>query len=182
MADGHKRFTATMACPRASGSSRLLITSDMANTPIAKGMKPMPSISAGTPNVKRGTPLLTSVPMLPEQQPENDHGERLVDRTLRNHDRCNQAQYHERAILRRAEKQSHLDQERREKYEYQRRDATGEKRCQRGNRESRAGTTLARHLVPVDAGNDGGILAWQPNQNGRRRAAILRAVVKFRTT
>ena len=39
------------------------------NMPIATTTKPMPSESSGTPKVKRSTPELTSVPMMPSRRP-----------------------------------------------------------------------------------------------------------------
>ena len=38
-------------------------------SPIATTTKPMPSESSGTPNVKRCSPELTSVPMMPSSRP-----------------------------------------------------------------------------------------------------------------
>ena len=52
----------------------------------------------------------------------------------------------------------------------------GEERAERRDRERRAGAALARHLVAVDAGDHRGGFARQVDQNGRGRAAVLRAV------
>ena len=52
----------------------------------------------------------------------------------------------------------------------------GEERAERRDRERRAGAALPRHLVAVDAGDDRGGFARQVDQDGRGRAAVLRAV------
>ena len=53
----------------------------------------------------------------------------------------------------------------------------GEERAEGRDRERRAGLALARHLVAVEAGDDRRRLARQVEQDRRRRAAVLRAVV-----
>ena len=56
------------------------------------------------------------------------------------------------------------------------RDAAGEERAERRDRERRAGAALARHLVAVDAGHHRRGLARQVDQDRGGRAAVLRAV------
>ena len=51
----------------------------------------------------RVAPLLTSVPTRPTQQAEHDHADRLDHRAVREHDRGDQAEQHQREIFRRAE-------------------------------------------------------------------------------
>ena len=57
------------------------------------------------------------------------------------------------------------------------RDAAGEERADRRDAERDAGPALARHLVAVEHGDDRGRLARDVDQDRRRRAAVLRAVV-----
>ena len=56
------------------------------------------------------------------------------------------------------------------------RDAAGEERAERRDRQRRAGAALARHLVAVDAGDDRRGFARQVDQDRGGRAAVLRAV------
>ena len=73
--------------------------------------------------------------------------------------------------------QRHLRQRRREQGDHQSGDAAGEERTDRRDRKRRTGAALARHLVAVDAGDHRGRLARDIDQDGRGRAAVLRAVV-----
>jgi hypothetical protein len=56
-------------------------------------------------------------------------------------------------------------------------DAAGDERADRGDRERRPGPTLARHLVAVQTGHHRGRLAGYVDEDRRRRASVLRAVV-----
>ena len=60
------------------------------------------------------------------------------------------------------------------------RDRAGEERADRRDAERHAGAALLGHLVAVERGDDGGRLARNVDQDGRRRAAILRAVIDAR--
>ena len=147
------------------------------NRPIATLTTPMPSVSSGTPKAKRATPELTSVPTMPEQQAEHDHRDRLEQRAVRQHDGADQAQHHQREVFGRAELERELGQRRRDGRDDDRGDAAGEERAERRDRQRRAGLALARHLVAVEAGDHRRRLARHVDQDRRRRAAVLRAVV-----
>ena len=56
------------------------------------------------------------------------------------------------------------------------RDGAGKERCDRRDRERGTGAALLRHLMPVEAGDDGRGFARHIDQDRRGRAAILRAV------
>ena len=58
-----------------------------------------------------------------------------------------------------------------------RRDAAGEERAERRDRQRRSGAALSRHLIAVQAGDHRRRLAGQVDQNRRGRTAVLRAVV-----
>ena len=112
-----------------------------------------------------------------EQQAEEDHGDRLDHRAAGQHHGGDQAQRHQRAIVGRAELLRHARQRLGEQHDDDRADRAGEERADRRDRQRRAGAALARHLVAVEAGHHRGGLARQVDQDRRRRAAVLRAVV-----
>ena len=145
--------------------------------PMATMTKPMPSASSGMPKVKRGAPELTSVPTRPSSRPNDDHGERMQQRAVRQHDRGDKPEHHQREILGRAELQRDFGERRGEQRDQQRADGAGEERADRRGGQRRAGPALPRHLVAVERGDDGGRFARQVDEDRRGRAAVLRAVV-----
>ncbi len=113
----------------------------------------------------------------PDQQSEQDHRHRLDHRAMREHDRGDQAEQHQREIFGRAELLGELRQDRCERRNQDRADAAGEERPERCDGERGAGAAALRHAVAVDAGHDGGGFARQVHQDRRGRAAVLGAVV-----
>nr|GAJ37124.1 hypothetical 31.6 kDa protein in TAR-I ttuC' 3'region [Bradyrhizobium sp. DOA9] len=112
-----------------------------------------------------------------KQQAEHDHRNRLQHRPLGQHHREDQAKHHQREIFGRAERQCELRQGCAEQCDQDGRDAAGEERADRGDRQRGAGTPLLRHLVAVDGGHHRCRLAGYVDQDRRGRAAILRAVI-----
>ena len=96
---------------------------------------------------------------------------------MREHDRADHAQHHQRKILRWPELERQLGHRQREGGEQQRADAAGEERAERGDAECRTRAALARHLVTVETGHRRRRLPGQVDQDRRRRTAVLRAVV-----
>ena len=114
---------------------------------------------------------------MPEQQPEQDHAERLDHRAVRHHHRGDQAEHHQGAVIGRTELLCHRDQRRRGNGDQHGGDAAGEERADRRDGEGGAGASLPRHLIAVQAGHHRGTLARQVDQDGGGRSAVLRAVV-----
>ena len=77
-----------------------------------------------------------------EQQPEDDHRNRLDQRAVREHDGTDQAQHHQREIFGRAELQRELGQRDRNGGDEHRRDAAGEERPERRDGERGTGLPL----------------------------------------
>ena len=113
----------------------------------------------------------------PEQQADQHHADRLDHRAVRQHDRGDEAEHHQREIIRRVELLRDRGERRAERRDEQRADAAGEERAERRDAERGAGAALLRHLVAVDAGDDRGRLARHVDQDRRGRAAVLRAVI-----
>ena len=104
-------------------------------------------------------PLLAGVDVgadQPEQQPEHDHGERLEDRAVRERDRRDQAEDHEREVFGGAELEGDRGQRRREQHQDQGRDRAGKERAERGGGQRGTRAALPRHLVAVDRGHGRG--------------------------
>ena len=115
-----------------------------------------------------------------EQQAEDDHGDGLDQRSPCQHDGCDQAQNHQRKILCRTEMECNLGQGRSKQGQHQCADRAGEKRTQRGDCERRTRASLSRHRITVETSDDRRRFAGKIDQNCRRRAAVLRAVVDAR--
>ena len=113
----------------------------------------------------------------PQQHAEEDHAQRLDDRAARQHDGEDEAQRHQREIVRRRELLGELGQRRRGHGDRHRCHAAGEEGADGGNGERRPGAALACHLVAVETGDDRARLARQVDQDGRGRATVLGAVV-----
>ena len=104
-------------------------------------------------------------------------GDRLQHRAARQHDGEHQAQHHQREVVGRAEQQRHLGQRHGQRGDDDGGDAAGDEGADGGDAERHAGAALLGHLVAVERGDDGGRLARDVDQDGRGRAAVLRAVV-----
>ena len=83
------------------------------NTPIATATKSMPSVSSGMPKVKRAHAGIDVGADQAEQQAQDDHGDRLQHRAVRQHHGRDQAEHHQREIFGRAELERDLRQRRR---------------------------------------------------------------------
>ena len=75
----------------------------MPKTPTATATKFSPSANSRMPSVKRGVPVIDVGADQAEQQAEHHHGERLDDRAMRQRDRRDEADDHQREIFGRAE-------------------------------------------------------------------------------
>ena len=113
----------------------------------------------------------------PQDQPDDHHADGLQRRAVGDHHRPDQAQHHEGEILGRAETGGSLSQGRRQQGADQRRHGAGHERGDGRDRQRRPRPPLPRHLVAVEASHDRGGLAGQVDQDCRRRAAVLGAVV-----
>ena len=112
-----------------------------------------------------------------EQQAEEHHGDRLDHRAAGQHDGGDEAERHQGAVVGGPELLRHARQRLGEDHDDDGADGAGEERADRRDRQRCAGAALARHLVAVEAGHDRRRLARQVDQDRRRRAAVLRAVV-----
>ena len=112
-----------------------------------------------------------------QQQAEHDHGDRLEHRALRQHDRKDQTEHHEREVFGRPEQQCEAGQRRTERRHQHGRHATGEERADRRDRQRGARASLPRHLVAVERGDHGRRFARDVDQDRRGRSAVLRAVI-----
>ena len=161
---------------RSCGCSRLRIISAMPNRPMAIGTKLMPSVMSGMPNVMRGAPGVHVDADQTDQHADDDHGDGLGRRAVREHDGAEQSEDDEADRLHRRELEGQRGQRQAQQRDHHRRHRAGEERGDGGDRQRRAGAALAGHLVAVDAGDDRGGLARHVDEDGGRRAAVLRAV------
>ena len=93
------------------------------------------------------------------------------------HRRRDQAEHHQRKVLRRAELQRDFGERRRKQRDDHRGDASGEERADRRDAERGPRPALSGHLVAIEAGHDRRGLARNVDQNSGGRAAVLRAVI-----
>ena len=88
-----------------------------------------------------------------------------------------EGEQHQREIVGRAELQREGDDDRREQRQRKGRERAGDERSDRGGGERRRAAAVLRHLVALDGGDDGGILARRVEQDRRGRGAVHGAVV-----
>ena len=112
-----------------------------------------------------------------EQDAEAHHGDGLDERAARQHNRGDETEHHQREIIRRTELERELGERRREEGDHQRRDAAGDEGADGRDPERGPGAAVARHLVAVERGDDGGRLARNVDQDRGGRAAVLGAVI-----
>ncbi len=174
---GHRPRTLLVTISRFSFDSRLVMISAKPNRPIATLTTPRPSVNSGTPNEKRAAPELTSVPTMPSSRPSTIIAIALSSEPCASTDGADQPQHHQREVFGGAELERELRQRDGHRRDEDRGDASGEEGAERRGRERRAGLPLTRHLVAVEAGHRGRGLARHVEQDRRRRAAVLRAVV-----
>ena len=147
------------------------------NRPIATPTTPMPSVSSGMPKAKRATPELTSVPTMPSSRPSTIiaiafSSEPCASTTAPIRPSTISEKYSAGPNLSASSDSGGATAATRIVAT-----RAGEERAERRDRERRAGLALARHLVAVEAGDDRRRLARHVDQDRRRRAAVLRAVV-----
>jgi hypothetical protein len=80
----------------------------------------------------------------PDQQAQHDHRDRLDERAVREHDRGDEAQHHQREVVRGAELEGELRERRRERGDEERCHAAREERRERRDAERLPGLALAR--------------------------------------
>ena len=112
-----------------------------------------------------------------QQQSSDDHRDRLDERAARQHDGADEAEHHEREVFGGTELERELGQRNGDAGDQHRGDRPREERPERGDRECGARLSLARHLVAVEAGDHRRRFARHVEQDGRRRPAVLGAVV-----
>src|ERR1051325_3535017 len=145
------------------------------NIPIATTTKPMPSESSGMPKVKRSTPELTSVPTRPSSRPNTTMAIALTSEP--------------RASTVAAIRPNTISEKYSDGPNFSATSASGgaatamiRVATQPAKNEpiaaiASAGPALTRHLVAGDTGDHRRGLAGDVDQDGRGRAAVLRAVV-----
>ncbi len=112
-----------------------------------------------------------------EQQAGHHHRHGLEHGALGKDHREDQAQHHQREVFRRAEQQRDAGQRGAQRGHQHRRHAAREERADGGDGERGAGAPLARHLVPVKAGDDGCRLTRDVDEHRGGRATVLRSIV-----
>ena len=112
-----------------------------------------------------------------EQQPEHDHGERLDRRPAGQGDGGQQAQDHDGEVVRRTELQGGGRERWCEERHRHGGHGAGEEGAEGGGGQGWPRSSLFGHLVAVQRGHDRGRLSRQVEQDRRRRAAVLGAVV-----
>ena len=111
-----------------------------------------------------------------KQHAEDDHDDGLRGRPVRQHHRADETQNDQAHRLDRRELQGEECERHAHQGDGQRGKGTGNERADTGDGERRPGASLPRHLVAVDARDDRRGLARHVDENGRRRAAVLRSV------
>ena len=112
----------------------------------------------------------------PGQDADQDHGDGLERGAVRQDDRGDQPHDEQAEVLGGGELERQGGQRRAEERNHDGRDAAGEEGGDGRDGQRRAGAPLAGHLVPVEAGHDGGGFPGDVHQDGRGRAAVLRPV------
>ena len=148
----------------------------MPNMPMAIGTKPMPSPSSDRSMVMRGAPVLTSMPTRPSSSPTSTIATAFSGAPCASTTAPVRPEHHQAEIFGGIELQRQPGHRRARGRDHQCRDGAGDERGDRGDRQRRAGAALLRHLVAVEAGHDRRRFARHVDQDGRGRAAVLRAV------
>src|SRR6266513_958531 len=159
----------------AAGSSRLRTISAKPNTPMATLAKPMPSASSAISNVMRPAPVSRSEPTMESSNPVTTMATALSTEPLAS----TTAKIRPRHIR---EKYSAGPNSKAMPVSGAPSAATSTVATQPAKNEpmaaiASAGPALARHLVTVEAGDDGGRLTRDVDQHRGGRAAVLRAVI-----
>ena len=115
-----------------------------------------------------------------DPQADERREQRLDDRSAGEQHDQREAKRHQPEVLGRAEREREPGERRRDQHQPEHADRAGDERGDRGDAERGAGAAPARHLVAVEAGHDRGGFAGNVEQDRRRRAAVLGAVVDAR--
>ena len=134
--------------------SRFLVISAMPKQPSATLIRPTPSARNGNCKVKRCEPLMTSVPTAPSSTPTS-----VIARPLRmlpgsDVAHADEAQQHQRAVVRRPEQEGHLGKRLRQRGQDDDGEAAADEAGNAGREQRQSGLSLERHRVAVDAGDD----------------------------
>ena len=151
--------------------------SPTANSPTARMTTGMPSSSCGRPSVSRAWPVCMSMPTSPMARPNSRLDEPAQHRRAEHGGDGGEGEQHQREIIRRAELQRERDDDRRKQRQRKCRERAGDERSDRGGGERRRAAAVLRHLVALDGGDDGGILARRVEQDRRGRGAVHGAVI-----
>src|SRR5262249_5967206 len=162
------------------GSSRLRMISAKPNTPMAMLAKPMPSASSAMSKVMRPAPVSRSEPTIESSRPVSTMATALSTEPLASTTAKIRPSTISEKYSAGPEQQRGAGRGRARGPHQPRRHATCKERADRGDGERGPGAALPRHLVAVEAGNDGGGFTWDVDQHRGGRAAVLRTVVNAR--
>ncbi len=115
-----------------------------------------------------------------EQQPDQHHRDGFFRRAVGEHHRAGEPEHHQAEILGGIELEREAAHRRARGRDHDGRDGARKERGDRGDRERGAGAALLRHLVAVEAGDDGRGFTRHVDKDRRGRTAILRAVENAR--
>ena len=115
-----------------------------------------------------------------EDEAHEDHADGLEKRAVGEHHGAHEAEHHQAEVLGGAELEGELGQGRREGRDQHRGEGARDEAADGRNAERRARAALLGHAVAVDAGDHCGGLARNVDEDGRRGAAVLGAVVDAR--
>ena len=127
-----------------------------------------------------GEPLLTREQVRADrgqEQPDEHRDEALEYRVAGQHDHQQECEHHQRGVLRRTEVHRDVGCQRSQECQADHAEGARDEGGDRRDPECLARATLLGHLVAVDTGDDRRGLAWDVQQDRRRRTAVLGAVI-----
>ena len=107
-----------------------------------------------------------------ERETERNHGGGLDPRASGHHRYHGEREQDQHHLHRWADRDHHLGERRHDEHKTEDRDGAPDEAAERSDHQGRAGTTLAGHLIAIDAGNDRRRLAGDAHQDRRGRAAV----------
>ncbi len=155
-------------------------TSLTPKSPMIMGTSPTPSLSVRVPKVKRATPEIGIDADRPQEHAEQRHGRRAELRAPGEVRDQRESQEQDGEDLGRAEAQRGAGQRRRQQGDAQHAQGPRDERSEGGDAQRGARAPRARHLVAVQARDDGGGFAGDVGEDRRRRAAVHGTVVDAR--
>ena len=135
-----------------SACSTLASTSPTPNSATASTRKSMPSISHSWPNMNRVFPTCGSTPIVAIIRPTSPII-RPFTRPPPTNDSDGEADQYQREIFGRPEVQSDSGERRRHQHQPERANRARQERSDRGHAQRRTRTSIARHLIAVEAGH-----------------------------